>query len=125
MGHAHSVECWRDGALVGGLYGVSLGGAFFGESMFSRATDASKVALVHLVAILRAGGFHLLDVQFQTPHLAQFGTIEIPRAVYRRRLAEALRYRGDFLAGAAGVGAGAGGGAGGAGGASQSSTFTS
>ena len=125
MGQAHSVECWHDEALVGGLYGVSLGGAFFGESMFSRETDASKVALVHLVAVLRAGGFHLLDVQFLTPHLAQFGTIEIPRAVYRRRLAEALRYRGDFLAGAAGVGAGGGGGAGGAGGVSQSSTLTS
>jgi leucyl/phenylalanyl-tRNA---protein transferase len=127
MGHAHSVECWRGEALVGGLYGVSLGGAFFGESMFSRETDASKVALVHLVAILRAGDFRLLDVQFQTPHLTRFGTIEIPRAVYRRRLAEALRYRGDFRAGAAGVGAGGGaaGGAGGAGGASQSSTLTS
>jgi leucyl/phenylalanyl-tRNA--protein transferase len=127
MGHAHSVECWRGEALVGGLYGVSLGGAFFGESMFSRETDASKVALVHLVAILRAGDFRLLDVQFQTPHLTRFGTIEIPRTVYRRRLAEALRYRGDFRAGAAGVGAGGGaaGGAGGAGGASQSSTLTS
>jgi leucyl/phenylalanyl-tRNA--protein transferase len=124
MGNAHSVECWQGEALVGGLYGVSLGGAFFGESMFSRETDASKVALVHLVAILRAGGYRLLDVQFQTPHLAQFGTIEISRAEYRRRLAEALRYRGDFRAGAAGVGAG-GGGAGGGGGASQSSTLTS
>jgi leucyl/phenylalanyl-tRNA--protein transferase len=126
MGHAHSVECWRDDALVGGLYGVSLGGVFFGESMFSRETDASKVALVHLVAILRAGGYRLLDVQFQTPHLARFGTIEIARAEYRRRLAAALRYRGDFRAGAAGVGAGAaGGGAGSGGGASQSSTLTS
>jgi leucyl/phenylalanyl-tRNA--protein transferase len=124
MGHAHSVECWREEMLVGGLYGVSLGGAFFGESMFSRETDASKVALFHLVAILRAGGYRLLDVQFQTPHLARFGTIEIPRAVYRRRLAEALRYRADFRAGAAGAGVG-GGGAGGAGGASQSSTLTS
>jgi leucyl/phenylalanyl-tRNA---protein transferase len=122
-GYAHSVECWRDGALVGGLYGVSIGGAFFGESMFSRETDASKVALVHLVAILRAGGYRLLDVQFQTPHLARFGTIEIPRAEYRRRLAAALRYRGDFGVGVAGVGAE--GGAGGAGGASQSSTLTS
>jgi leucyl/phenylalanyl-tRNA--protein transferase len=118
-GCAHSVECWRGGALVGGLYGVSLGGAFFGESMFSRETDASKVALVYLVAILRAGGYRLLDVQFQTPHLARFGTIEIPRNEYRRRLAEALRYRGDFGAGVAGTGAG------GAGGASQSSTLTS
>jgi leucyl/phenylalanyl-tRNA--protein transferase len=100
-GNAHSVECWRDERLVGGLYGVSLGGAFFGESMFSRESDASKVALVHLVLILRAGGYRLLDVQFQTPHLARFGTIEIPRNEYRRRLADALRYRGDFLAGAA------------------------
>jgi leucyl/phenylalanyl-tRNA--protein transferase len=123
-GYAHSVECWREGALVGGLYGVSLGGAFFGESMFSRETDASKVALVRLVAILRAGGYRLLDVQFLTPHLARFGTIEIARAEYRRRLAAALRYRGDFGAGMAGAGAG-GGGAGGAGGASQSSTLTS
>jgi leucyl/phenylalanyl-tRNA---protein transferase len=122
MGHAHSVECWRNEALVGGLYGVSLGGVFFGESMFSRETDASKVALVHLVAILRAGGYRLLDVQFQTPHLAQFGTTEVPRAEYKRRLAAALRYRGDFGAGAAGAG---GGGVGGAGGASQSSTLTS
>lgn len=120
IGHAHSVECWRGEALVGGLYGVSLGGAFFGESMFSRETDASKVALVHLVAILRTGGYRLLDVQFQTPHLARFGTIEIARAEYRRRLAAALRYRGDFAAGVAGAGAG-----GGAGGASQSSTLTS
>lgn len=128
MGRAHSVECWRAGALVGGLYGVALGGAFFGESMFSRETDASKAALVHLVAVLRAGGYRLLDVQFQTTHLARFGTIEISRNEYRRRLAEALRYRGDFRAGAVGAGAGPGagdGGAGGGGGASQSSTLTS
>ena len=89
-GHAHSVEVWQRGALVGGLYGVRLGGAFFGESMFSRATDASKVALVHLVARLRLGGFRLLDTQFITAHLARFGAVEIPRAEYRRRLAEAL-----------------------------------
>ena len=90
IGAAHSVEC-RDGdTLVGGLYGVAIGGAFFGESMFSRARDASKVALVHLVARLRAGGFRLLDTQYVTPHLAQFGAIEIPRDAYRRRLAEAL-----------------------------------
>ena len=87
MGHAHSVETWREGRLVGGLYGVALGGAFFGESMFSRARDASKVALVHLVARLRAGGFLLLDTQFVTDHLAQFGTTEIPREAYRERLA--------------------------------------
>jgi leucyl/phenylalanyl-tRNA---protein transferase len=95
-GAAHSVECWRDGALVGGLYGVSLGAAFFGESMFSRETDASKVALVHLVARLRLGGYRLLDTQFLTPHLAQFGGIEISRARYRRLLADALSYRAVF-----------------------------
>lgn len=81
-GHAHSVECWRDGELAGGLYGVTLGGAFFGESMFSRERDASKVALVHLVEGLRRGGFVLLDTQFLTPHLAGFGAVEIPRAHY-------------------------------------------
>lgn len=95
-GNAHSVETWLGGELVGGLYGVSLGGAFFGESMFSRVTDASKVALVHLVARLRAGGFRLLDTQFVTPHLARFGGIEIGRARYHRILADALRYRTDF-----------------------------
>ncbi|WP_264665372.1 leucyl/phenylalanyl-tRNA--protein transferase [Azospirillum fermentarium] len=95
-GHAHSVECWRDGRLVGGLYGVSLGGAFFGESMFSRETDASKVALVHLVARLRAGGYSLLDAQFVTEHLSRFGAVEIPRAEYRRRLAAAQRVQGNF-----------------------------
>lgn len=89
-GYAHSVECWKNGALVGGLYGVALGGAFFGESMFHRARDASKVALVHLVEQLRAGGFVLLDVQFQTPHLARFGVEEVPRRAYERRLAAAL-----------------------------------
>jgi leucyl/phenylalanyl-tRNA--protein transferase len=93
---AHSVECWQDGELVGGLYGVSLGAAFFGESMFSRATDASKIALVHLVARLRLGGYRLLDTQFLTPHLAQFGGVEIPRARYHRLLADALRYRAAF-----------------------------
>jgi leucyl/phenylalanyl-tRNA--protein transferase len=90
MGHAHSLECWQDGQLAGGLYGVSLGGAFFGESMFSRATDASKVALVHLVAGLRQAGVVLLDTQFQTAHLARFGTREIPRAAYHERLRTAL-----------------------------------
>jgi leucyl/phenylalanyl-tRNA--protein transferase len=89
-GAAHSVECWRADALVGGLYGVSLGAAFFGESMFSRVTDASKVALVHLVARLKRGGYRLLDTQFLTPHLARFGGIEIPKSRYRRLLAEAL-----------------------------------
>jgi len=95
-GAAHSVEVWYGGRLVGGLYGVALGGAFFGESMFSRATDASKVALVHLVARLKAGGFVLLDTQFVTEHLEQFGAVEIPRAEYRRRLAAALRVQGYF-----------------------------
>jgi leucyl/phenylalanyl-tRNA--protein transferase len=95
-GAAHSVECWHEGELVGGLYGVSLGAAFFGESMFSRVSDASKVALVHLVARLRLGGYRLLDTQFVTPHLAQFGAIEITRARYHRLLAEALRYRATF-----------------------------
>ncbi|TWB64247.1 leucyl/phenylalanyl-tRNA--protein transferase [Nitrospirillum viridazoti] len=90
QGHAHSVECRREGQLVGGLYGVSIGGAFFGESMFSRETDASKVALVHLVARLRAGGYSLLDTQFVTTHLSQFGAVEIPRAEYQARLARAL-----------------------------------
>lgn len=90
MGHAHSVECWQGGRLVGGLYGVALGGAFFGESMFSRARDASKVALVHLVVRLRLGGFSLLDTQFVTDHLARFGAIEVPRLEYRRLLAEAV-----------------------------------
>ena len=97
-GHAHSVECWRDGKLVGGLYGVSLGGAYFGESMFSRERDASKVALVHLVAQLKRGGFRLLDAQFLTKHLASFGAIEIPRAAYLKKLAEALNAAGYWLA---------------------------
>jgi leucyl/phenylalanyl-tRNA--protein transferase len=95
-GAAHSVECRHDGELVGGLYGVALGAAFFGESMFSRVTDASKVALVHLVARLRLGGYRLLDTQFVTPHLAQFGAVEIARARYHRLLAEALRYSARF-----------------------------
>ena len=90
MGFAHSVECWDGGKLVGGLYGLSLGRAFFGESMVSRATDASKVALAHLVARLRAGGFSLLDCQFQTSHLASLGAIEIDRADYVALLAGAL-----------------------------------
>lgn len=91
LGVAHSVECWRAGELVGGLYGVALGGAFFGESMFSHTADGSKVALVHLVARLTLGGFTLLDTQFITRHLQQFGAIEIPRAEYRQRLAAALK----------------------------------
>lgn len=98
MGFAHSVETRHDGALVGGLYGVAMGGAFFGESMFATATDASKAALVHLVERLRAGGYTLLDSQFLTPHLARFGAREIPRREYRRQLAEALKVRTDFFA---------------------------
>jgi len=98
MGHAHSVECWRDGELAGGLYGVHLNGAFFGESMFSRHRDASKVALAHLVARLKAGGFSLLDTQFITSHLASMGAEEIPREDYLARLDHALRLRGDFEA---------------------------
>jgi leucyl/phenylalanyl-tRNA--protein transferase len=90
LGLAHSVEAWRGDELAGGLYGVALGGAFFGESMFSRQTDASKVALVALVERLRARGYVLLDTQFLTDHLARFGAIEIPRAGYERRLAAAL-----------------------------------
>jgi len=89
-GHAHSVECWRDGELAGGLYGVRLGAAFFGESMFSRHRDASKVALVHLVEGLKRGGFALLDTQFITAHLARFGAIEIPRERYLLKLQDAL-----------------------------------
>ena len=91
MGYGHSIECWREEKLVGGLYGVALGGAFFGESMFSREPNASKVALVHLVARLKASGFTLLDSQFITEHLAQFGAIEIPRRDYRAQLAEAIK----------------------------------
>jgi leucyl/phenylalanyl-tRNA--protein transferase len=96
MGHCHTVECWRDGQLVGGLYGVALGGAFFGESMFSYETDASKVALVHLAARLIDGRFVLLDCQFVTEHLRQFGTIEIERAAFHERLEIALKRPGDF-----------------------------
>ncbi len=96
MGFAHSVECWQEGLLTGGLYGVSLGGAFFGESMFARRPNASKLALVHLAARLRLGGFTLLDTQFETPHLRQFGVIEIPREDYQAQLAQALRQPAQF-----------------------------
>lgn len=96
LGHAHSVECRLDGQLVGGLYGVSLGGAFFGESMFSRETDASKVALVHLVARLVRGGYRLLDTQFVTTHLSQFGAVEIPRSRYKALLTEAVATKAEF-----------------------------
>ena len=95
-GHAHSVEAWSDNQLVGGLYGVRLNGAFFGESMFSRARDASKVALVHLFARLISGRFALLDAQFITEHLRQFGAIQISRRVYHAQLQEAMSGSGDF-----------------------------
>lgn len=95
MGRAHSIECWRDEVLVGGLYGVTLGGAFFGESMFSRATDASKVALVHIVARLKRGGWRLLDAQFRTPHLDQFGLIETPQFIYLKMLERELTVQPD------------------------------
>lgn len=95
-GFAHSVECWRDGRMVGGLYGVALGGAFFGESMFSIERDASKAALVHLAARLIAAGYILLDTQYVTKHLQQFGAEEIDRAEYRRRLDAALPVMTDW-----------------------------
>lgn len=114
IGHAHSVECWQDGELVGGLYGVTLGRAFFGESMVSRVRDASKVALAHLVARLIAGGWKLLDCQFITPHLASLGAIEIRQADYLARLYSVL---------AGGDGAGAGVGVGAAGGSPPSPPF--
>lgn len=98
MGHAHSIECWRDGDLVGGLYGVELCSAFFGESMFSLARDASKIALVHLVARLKAGGFRLLDSQFPNKHLDQFGAVTISQEQFRLLLAVALESKGDMFA---------------------------
>ncbi len=111
-GLVHTVECWSEGVLVGGLYGVSLGGAFFGESMFSLERDASKVALVHLVGRLVVGGYALLDAQFLTDHLSQFGARELPKSEYRRALAKALPVAADFyrlgaadvVAGSAGAG---------------------
>lgn len=96
MGNVHSVEAWRDDQLVGGLYGVTIGAAFFGESMFSRETDASKVALIHLIARLIAGHYRLLDTQFVTRHLSRFGAIDLPRELYRARLTDALAHEGDF-----------------------------
>ena len=95
-GLAHSVEVWEGDHLLGGLYGVSIGGAFFGESMVSRARDVSKIALVHLVARLRAGGFTLLDCQFQTEHLRQFGVIEMPKVEYLQKLAATIDLKTDF-----------------------------
>jgi leucyl/phenylalanyl-tRNA--protein transferase len=98
LGHCHSIEVWQGGELAGGLYGVRLGRAFFGESMFHVLRDASKVALVHLVARLIAGGFVLLDTQFVTDHLRKFGAIEVPRRQYRKLLDEALKGQADFAA---------------------------
>lgn len=95
-GHCHSVEAWREGSLVGGLYGVRLGRAFFGESMFARETDASKVCLVHLVERLRGRGFILLDTQFTTEHLKRFGAVDVPRRRYERLLKEALEGEARF-----------------------------
>ncbi|MBY9067151.1 leucyl/phenylalanyl-tRNA--protein transferase [Hyphomonas sp. WL0036] len=102
QGYAHSVECWDGDQLVGGLYGVSLGGAFFGESMFSRAPDASKIALVHLVARLIDRGYVLLDAQFHNPHLEQFGLLEISRDDFKGRLKAALKIDAQFHGGVAG-----------------------
>lgn len=98
QGHCHTVEVYDGDALVGGLYGLAIGGAFFGESMFHRVTDASKIALAHLVERLKAGGFTLLDTQFITPHLASLGAVEIPRAKYEALLNKALLQPGDFFA---------------------------
>lgn len=105
LGHAHSIECWRGSDLIGGLYGLVIGGAFFGESMFSRAPDASKLALIDLVARLRFSGFCLLDTQFVNKHLQRFGAIEIPKAAFSRMLEDALKispvfYRGMLPEGA-------------------------
>jgi leucyl/phenylalanyl-tRNA---protein transferase len=98
QGHCHTVEVYEGEALIGGLYGLAIGGAFFGESMFHRKTDASKIAMAHLVDRLNAGGFALLDTQFITAHLASLGGVEIPRATYESMLADALPLRGDFYA---------------------------
>jgi leucyl/phenylalanyl-tRNA--protein transferase len=97
LGHCHSIECWQEGELVGGLYGVKLGAAFFGESMFSRRRDASKVALVHLVHRMKAGGFVLLDTQFTTEHLKRFGALDIPRDAYSHILEDAIGQEADFF----------------------------
>jgi len=97
LGYAHSVEVWQSGVMVGGVYGVSIGGAFFGESMFSRATNMSKVALIWLVARLKAGGYTLFDTQFITDHLASLGGIEITRSKYHERLEHALEIQGNFF----------------------------
>lgn len=96
--NAHSIEVWANDVLVGGLYGVSLGGAFFGESMFSHMRDASKIALMHLISRLNNGGYHLLDTQFFTDHLGQFGAIELPQAVYLEKLKPAIQVQANFHA---------------------------
>jgi leucyl/phenylalanyl-tRNA--protein transferase len=98
LGHCHTVEAWQDGVLAGGLYGVSIGAAFFGESMFTRADDASKVALVHLVDRLKAGGYKLLDAQFITDHLRRFGAVEVNRRAYQKLLDQAVAGKADFFA---------------------------
>ena len=98
MGSVHTIEAWQDGEMVGGLYGVAIGAAFFGESMFHRARDASKVALVHLVGRLRAGGYQLLDTQFVTDHLATLGAVAVPKHAYHLLLADAVARHGDFAA---------------------------
>ncbi|WP_434051670.1 MAG: leucyl/phenylalanyl-tRNA--protein transferase [Roseibium sp.] len=98
MGYCHTIEAWLEGELVGGLYGVSLNGAFFGESMFTFRTDASKVCLAHLVARLIVGGYSLLDTQFVTDHLSKFGTLEVTQSDYNERLSEALKLETDFYA---------------------------
>ncbi len=115
LGHCHTIEVWQDGALTGGLYGVHLGRAFFGESMFSRARDASKIALVYLVARLKYGGFTLLDTQFVTGHLARFGAIEVSREEFQRFLEAALGGGGLAHGSGSGASAASGGGGGGAG----------
>lgn len=125
LGFAHSVEVWEGEDLVGGVYGVTLGAAFFGESMFSRRTDASKVALAHAVHRLRAGGFRLFDTQFLTPHLASLGAKEIPRAEYHRRLVEALGETAEFDPPGYSPSAGSVASAGGASGSTQDRTQTS
>jgi leucyl/phenylalanyl-tRNA--protein transferase len=101
MGFAHSIEVWDDNRLVGGLYGVALRAAFFGESMFSRTTNASKIALVHLMARLKTGGFHILDAQFTNPHLVQFGITEISRDAFQEKLAKAMTASADLQLGTA------------------------
>ncbi len=96
LGHAHSIECWSNGTLIGGLYGISLGSAFFGESMFSRTNNASKIALVYLTARLKFGRYRLFDTQFMTDHLSQFGAMEIPAGEYLLQLETALKYEAIF-----------------------------